>query len=164
MNEQDIVNKLKSDPRALKSVMQSQDGQALLRMLSGGDSAALGQAARQAASGDTAALSAMLSRVLSSPQGAELVQRLENKAPAVTERRTQRGQNVDEKLNALLSDPGSMAQIMQLAQQLSGSMGGEHSAACRRHLPRLLPRPRRLRRWAASIRRSSPDTCRSCRS
>ena len=32
---------------------------------------------------------------------------------------------LDEKLNALLSDPGSMAQIMQLAQQLSGSMGGE---------------------------------------
>ena len=28
MNEQDIVNKLKSDPRALKSVMQSQVGQA----------------------------------------------------------------------------------------------------------------------------------------
>mgnify|MGYP001080986757 CR=1 FL=1 len=78
MNEQDIVNKLKSDPRALKSVMQSQDGQALLNMLSGGNSAALGQAARQA-SGDTAALSAMLSRVLSSPQGAELVQRLESK-------------------------------------------------------------------------------------
>ncbi len=79
MNEQDIVNKLKSDPRALKSVMQSQDGQALLNMLSGGNSAALGQAARQAASGDTAALSAMLSRVLSSPQGAELMQRLESK-------------------------------------------------------------------------------------
>ena len=32
--------------------------------------------------------------------------------------------DVNEKLNALLSDPGSMAQIMQLAQQLSGSMGG----------------------------------------
>ena len=32
---------------------------------------------------------------------------------------------LDEKLNALLSDPGSMAQIMQLAQQLSGSMGGD---------------------------------------
>lgn len=32
---------------------------------------------------------------------------------------------LDEKLNALLSDPGSMAQIMQLAQQLSDSMGGE---------------------------------------
>ncbi len=58
--------------------MQSQDGQALLNMLSGGNSAALVKQ-RQAASGDTAALSAMLSRVLSSPQGAELVQRLENK-------------------------------------------------------------------------------------
>lgn len=79
MNDQDIMNKLKSDPRALKSVMQAQDGQALLGLLSGGDTAALGQAARQAAAGDTAALSAMLSRVLSSPQGAELVQRLENR-------------------------------------------------------------------------------------
>lgn len=79
MNEQDIMNKLKSDPRALKSIMQSKDGQTLLQMLSGGNSAALGQAARQAASGDTAALSDMLSRVLSSPQGAELVQRLESK-------------------------------------------------------------------------------------
>ena len=79
MNDQDIMNKLKSDPRALKSVMQSQDGQALLHMLSGGDSAALGRAAQQAAGGDMAALSAMLTQVLSSPQGAELVQRLEQK-------------------------------------------------------------------------------------
>lgn len=31
----------------------------------------------------------------------------------------------DEKLNALLSDPGSMAQVMQLAQQLSESFGGD---------------------------------------
>ena len=30
---------------------------------------------------------------------------------------------LDDKLNALLSDPGKMAQVMQLAQQLSGSMG-----------------------------------------
>lgn len=36
---------------------------------------------------------------------------------------------LDEKLNALLSDPGSMAQIMQLAQQLSGAMGGGENAA-----------------------------------
>lgn len=79
MNEQDIMSKLKSNPGALKSVMQSQDGQALLQMLSGGNSAALGQAARKAASGDTSALNEMLSRVLSSPQGAELVQRLETK-------------------------------------------------------------------------------------
>lgn len=35
---------------------------------------------------------------------------------------------LDEKLNALLSDPGSMAQIMQLAQLLSGSMGSDAPA------------------------------------
>lgn len=57
MNEQDMMQKLKSDPRALKSVMQSADGRALLGMLSGGDTAALGRAAQQAASGDTAARS-----------------------------------------------------------------------------------------------------------
>ena len=33
--------------------------------------------------------------------------------------------DINEKLNALLSDPGSMAQIMQLAQQLSGTGQGE---------------------------------------
>ena len=42
MNEQDMMQKLKCDPRALKSVMQSADGRTLLGMLSGGDSAALG--------------------------------------------------------------------------------------------------------------------------
>ena len=35
---------------------------------------------------------------------------------------------LEEKLNALLSDPGSMAQIMQLAQ-LSGAMGEQKAAA-----------------------------------
>ena len=36
---------------------------------------------------------------------------------------------LDEKLNALLSDPASMSQIMQLAQQLSGSIGGGPDSA-----------------------------------
>lgn len=71
--------------------------------------------------------------------------------------------DVNEKLNALLSDPGSMAQIMQLAQQLSGSMGGD-TAQPPPCLRRLLPRPRRRRHWAASTRRPLPDTCRSYRS
>lgn len=34
---------------------------------------------------------------------------------------------LDEKLNALLSDPNSMAQIMQMAQQLSATMGASAS-------------------------------------
>ena len=36
---------------------------------------------------------------------------------------------LDEKLNALLSDPNSMAQVMQLAQQLSGTFGGASQPA-----------------------------------
>ncbi len=36
---------------------------------------------------------------------------------------------LDEKLNALLADPGKMAQVMQLAQHLSGSFGATASAA-----------------------------------
>lgn len=34
---------------------------------------------------------------------------------------------LEEKLNALLSDPNSMAQVMQMAQQLSGAMGGQQA-------------------------------------
>ena len=30
---------------------------------------------------------------------------------------------LDEKLNQLLGDPAAMAQVMQLAQQLSGTLG-----------------------------------------
>ncbi len=80
MNEQDIMNKLKSDPRALKSVMQSQDGQTLLRMLSGGDSAALG---RGGAAGRFMGICPRCPpcshRCCPALRGTELVQRLENR-------------------------------------------------------------------------------------
>ena len=49
--------------------------------------------------------------------------------------------DVNEKLNALLSDPGSMAQIMQLAQQLSGSMGGENTPSPPQAVPPPAPLP-----------------------
>ena len=48
---------------------------------------------------------------------------------------------LDEKLNALLSDPGSMAQIMQLAQQLSGSMGGDTAQTVAAASPAASPPP-----------------------
>ena len=35
---------------------------------------------------------------------------------------------LEDKLGALLSNPDSMAQVMRLAQQLSGSLGGQESA------------------------------------
>lgn len=37
--------------------------------------------------------------------------------------------DINEKLNTLLSDSDSMARIMQLAQQLSGGSGGQQTAA-----------------------------------
>ena len=49
--------------------------------------------------------------------------------------------DVNEKLNALLSDPGSMAQIMQLAQQLSGSMGGDTAQTVAAASPAASPAP-----------------------
>lgn len=45
---------------------------------------------------------------------------------------------LDEKLNQLLSDPGSMAQVMKLAQELSGTLGGGGQADSPSHSP---PKP-----------------------
>ena len=49
--------------------------------------------------------------------------------------------DLDEKLNALLSDPGSMAQIMQMAQQLSATMGSSPEAAAPAQQPPAPPTP-----------------------
>lgn len=48
---------------------------------------------------------------------------------------------LDEKLNALLSDPSSMAQVMQLAQQLSGTFGGESQQQQQQQQPPPPPSP-----------------------
>ena len=160
MNEQDIVNKLKSDPRALKSVMQSQDGQALLNMLSGGNSAALVKQ-RQAASGDTAALSAMLSCTVQ-PTGRGAGTAAGKQASTVTESEDTAWTTSMKKLNALLSDPGSMAQIMQLAQQLSGSMGGENTPPSPPSPPQAVPPPAPLITIDPQV--IAPNTCPCCRS
>lgn len=128
MDQKEMMERLKRDPAALQAVMQSQDGQMLLRLLSGSDGGrTLQQAVRQAAAGDASAMSQMLQGIMSSPRGAALVQRigesLQNRegGTAVSE--------LEEKLNALLSDPNSMAQVMQMAQQLSGAMGEQKAAA-----------------------------------
>lgn len=42
----------------------------------------------------------------------------------------------DDKLNSILSNPDAMAQIMQLAQSLSGGTGGNNARQCARPLPR----------------------------
>ena len=53
MDQKEMMERLKRDPAALQAVMQSQDGQMLLRLLSGSDGGrTLQQAVRQAAAGD----------------------------------------------------------------------------------------------------------------
>ena len=75
-----LANQLKSNPAALRSLMQSPDGQALLRMLTQGDQGAgLQQAAQAAARGNPAQITEMINRLMQSPEGAALVERI-NKA------------------------------------------------------------------------------------
>ena len=72
---------------------------------------------------------------------------------------------LEDKLNSLLSDPAGMAQVVQLAQQLSGAMGSGPQAAAQ---PPPEPESKPLRDlpgpyWAASTPRPSPVFCRCCR-
>ena len=77
MNQNDMMARLQRDPGAAQQVMQSQEGQALLQMLSGSDGgASLQQAMAQASSGDTEQLAAMLRQVMQSPDGAALIRNI----------------------------------------------------------------------------------------
>lgn len=77
MDQADMIQRLKQNPAALQSIMQSRDGQRLMQMLSGADGGAgLQRATAQAAGGNTADMVQMLKKVMSSPDGAALVQRI----------------------------------------------------------------------------------------
>lgn len=72
-----MIQQLRANPAMLQSLMQSQDGQALLRMLSAGDQgASLQRAAQSAAKGNPAEMMRMMNQVMKSPAGVELVQRI----------------------------------------------------------------------------------------
>lgn len=75
-----LVEQLKSNPAMLQSLMQSRDGQALMQMLTQGDQGAgLQRAVQSAAKGNPAEMMKLVSQVMQSPGGAELVNRI-NKA------------------------------------------------------------------------------------
>ncbi len=77
MEQKELMERLKQNPAALQQVMQSADGQALLKMLSGNDGgSALSRAAMQAASGNTGEMVQMIQNVMRSPEGAELIRRI----------------------------------------------------------------------------------------
>ena len=75
-----MIQQLKSNPAMLQALMQSRDGQDLLRMLSGGDQgASLQWAAQSAAKGNPAEMVRMVNQLMQSPDGAALIDRI-NKA------------------------------------------------------------------------------------
>ena len=75
-----MAEHLKQNPAMLKNLMQSRDGQALMRMLTQQDQgSSLQKAAQSAAKGDPAELARMVTKVMQSPDGAALVERI-NKA------------------------------------------------------------------------------------
>lgn len=78
---QKVIERFKKDPAAAQSLLQSGDGQSLMQLLTAQDGgAALEQAAQSVARGDTKELAAMLSSLMHSPQGAELMRRLNDAA------------------------------------------------------------------------------------
>ena len=77
MEQSELMEKLRQNPAALQRVMRAQDGQQLMRMLSGADGgSSLNRAAMQAAGGNTAEITKMIQNVMQSPEGAELIRRI----------------------------------------------------------------------------------------
>lgn len=75
-----LVEQLKNNPAMLQTLMQSRDGQALMQMLTQGDrGAGLQRAVQSAAKGNPADMVKLVNQVMQSPDGAELVNRI-NKA------------------------------------------------------------------------------------
>ena len=73
-----LAEQLKRNPAALRSLMNSPDGQALIQMLTQGDQGAeLRQAAQAAARGNPAQIAGMVQRLMHSPQGAALAERIQ---------------------------------------------------------------------------------------
>jgi hypothetical protein len=72
-----LVNQLKNNPAMLQALMQSKDGKHLMELLTRGDrGAGLQQAVRSAAKGNPAEMVDMMQKLMQSPEGAALVQRI----------------------------------------------------------------------------------------
>ena len=72
-----MAETLRKNPAMVKSLMQSQDGQKLMQMLTQGDQGAgLQRAVQSAAKGDTTAMVRMVNQIMQSQEGAELMERI----------------------------------------------------------------------------------------
>ena len=76
-NTRQMMEQLKSNPAALRKLMQSRDGQTLMQALTRPDNGAGLQRAVQAAMrGDTNVMAELVGRVAQSPEGAALLERI----------------------------------------------------------------------------------------
>lgn len=74
MDQKELIDRLRRDPKAVQSLMTSADGQRLMQLLSGGDGGrTLQQAAGEAAAGNTLQMAQMLKSVMSTPEGTALL-------------------------------------------------------------------------------------------
>ena len=72
-----LAEQLKQNPEALRTLMQSRDGQTLMHLLTQGDQGAgLQRAAQAAARGNPAEMMQMMNRILQNPDGAALLERI----------------------------------------------------------------------------------------
>lgn len=80
-NTAQLMDKFRKNPALAQSLLQTPDGQKLLRLLTQGDGgAALEHAAQSAAKGSTKELTAMLSGLMKSPEGMEAMRRIGERA------------------------------------------------------------------------------------
>ena len=76
-NDRQMAQELRDNPELLQRIINSQDGQALMRMLTQADSGTrFRQAVEAAANGDTADMAHCLRQVTESREGAALVGRI----------------------------------------------------------------------------------------
>jgi len=76
-NTRAIMDSLKTNPAAVQTLFRSRDGQELLQLLTRDDQgASLQQAAQTAARGDTSEMLRLVAKVVKSPEGAELISRI----------------------------------------------------------------------------------------
>ena len=73
-----LAQVLKNNPAMLHALMQSRDGQTLMHLLTQRDrGAGLQHAVQSAAKGDPAEMMSMVQKLMQSPEGAALVQRIQ---------------------------------------------------------------------------------------
>ena len=73
-----LAEQLKKNPGALRALMQSGDGKQLMEMLTRGDGGAgLQRAVQSAAKGNPSEMVEMVQQLMSRPEGAALVQRIQ---------------------------------------------------------------------------------------